>query len=100
MSSEKMFFTLTSLYTVVQIMMHFMPEAIAAIGEMVVAMNRIEVSLDIFNSVAQCNKWNLKHVFWNQECLLLKEKESNELETPLLDEGIPPSIKVSSFSAK
>jgi hypothetical protein len=45
MSSEKMFFTLTSLYTVVQIMMHFMPEAIAAIGEMVVAMNRIEVSM-------------------------------------------------------
>jgi hypothetical protein len=54
MSSEKMFFTLTSLYTVVQIMMHFMPEAIAAIGEMVVAMNRIEVSLDILKYVAQC----------------------------------------------
>jgi hypothetical protein len=43
MSSEKIFFTITSLYTVVLIMMHFTPEAIAAIGEMFVSTNRIEV---------------------------------------------------------
>ncbi len=43
MSSEKVFFTMVSLNTVVQITLHFMPAAAAGLGEVIVTVNRIEV---------------------------------------------------------
>jgi len=43
MTSETVFFTMTSLFVVVQIVLHFMPEAFAGIGETIVAINRIQV---------------------------------------------------------